>query len=171
MRISDPLVRFVFTAFLGGLGLLGFANALQRRVDRGSKSEGRITRMVNVKSELRSIFAPQALIDFAKKHPAIEDYDQLVLLLEAEGLSGSWYVIVATDVLSDGESRRNVCYVYPSRMPYRFPSSRMVLDILRGDFPAGTRVGGEKARIMVIPDTLAVQDPAAIVSDLTESAR
>lgn len=171
MRISYPIVRFIFTAFLGGLGLLGFANALQRRVNRGGRSEGRITRMVNIKSELRSIFAPRALIDFARKHPSIEDYDQLVLLLEAEGLSRSWYVIVATDVLSDGETQRNVCYVHPSKMPYRFPSSRMVLEILRGDFPPGTRVGDGRAKIVVIPDKVADMDPAAIVSDLAESAR
>lgn len=171
MRISYPLVRFVFAAFLGSLGLIGFANALQRRVNQGGKSEGRITRRVNLKSEIRSIFAPQALIDFARRHPSIENYNQLVLLLEDEGLGRSWYVIAATDVLSNGECRRNVCYVHPSTMPYRFPSSRMVLEILRGESPPGTRVGDRKAKIVVIPDKLADQDPAAVVSDLAESAR
>jgi len=171
MRIPYRLFRFAFTAALGGLGLFGFANALQRQVSRGSRSEGPVTRMVNVKTELRSVFAPRALFDFAKAHPEIERHDQLASLLEAEGLGGSWYVILATDVLSNGECYRNMCYVYPSRMPYRFASSKVVLAMLRGDFPPDRQVRGEKPKIVILPDELTKLDPEAVAPDLMEMAR
>jgi hypothetical protein len=171
MRIPYSLIRFGLTALLGGLGLLGFADALRHQVERGARSEGRVARRMTVKSELRTVFAPRALFDFAKAHPTIDRPDQLASLLKAHGLGRTWYVIVASDVLSNGERHRNVCYVYPSTMPYRFPSTRLVLEMLReGDLPGGKR-GDEGTRIEIIPEAIARLDPAVVVSDLAEMAR
>lgn len=166
MRKLFPFVQFVAGMLAGTVGLFWFADAVQHRA---SKSAGRIERTTFIKSAVHTILAPQDLIDFAKRHPSIEDHEELVLLLKAEGIKGYWYAVVAMDLLSTGEVYRNASYVLPGSMEHKFPSTKAILERLSGTPGSYDTHIYEKAKIVVLARENARKHPGALIEDLIET--
>ena len=168
MRIFLQFFSWACAVGLGAAGLLVVADGVRRNA---SRSEGRITRAVAVRSEFQVIFAPQALIEFARSHPAIEDHEELSLLLGEQNLDELWYACVALNLLSTGERNQSVNYVYPARMPHVFPNVKAVLETLRGDVRTHSSNDYSKARISILSDENLRLGPQAVLADLVERHR
>ena len=83
--IVEQWERFVLplVALLGAMGLYSFARHVG---DAGaSRSPDGSGPGLTVRSEIRTIYAPKGIIDFARAHPAIATNDELVRLVRERG--------------------------------------------------------------------------------------
>jgi hypothetical protein len=151
---------------LGGVGLVMFAESIQRQP---SKSEGRIVRVFPLRSEIHNIFAPQALIDFARKHRSIETHAELAKLLESESLGEVWFATVSFDLLNNGDLYRGLNYIYPAKMSHRFPTTREVLGALGGWSDSYDSAHFSRVRIEKIPEEVAKLEASTIVTDFLDA--
>jgi len=168
MRVFLQFLSWACAVCFATVGLITVADGVRRNA---SRSEGRITRTVPIRSELQIIFAPKALIEFAKRHPEIEDHEELSSLLGEQRLDGLWYASVALNLLSNGERYRSVNYVYPARMPHLFPSAKAVLETLGGNARVYTTDDYTKARISILSEENLRLGPQAVLADLVERDR
>src|SRR5262249_24851605 len=82
--------RFVlaFVALLGAMALFAFGRHVWQAGASRSEPLG-----LTVWSEIRTIYAPKGIIDFARSHPAIATNDELVRLVREARLE-AWFGVV-----------------------------------------------------------------------------
>jgi hypothetical protein len=166
MRMLYRILSWGCAVILGGIGLVMFAESIQRQ---SSRSEGRIVRVFPIRSEIQNIFAPQALIDFARKHPSIKNHAEMVKLLESESLGEVWFATLSLDLLNNGELYRDVNYIYPAKMSHRFPTTQEVMGVLGSWSDSYDSGHFSRVEIEMIPAEVAKLEASSIVTDLLDA--
>jgi hypothetical protein len=113
---------------------------------------------ITVRSEMLTIYAPQALIDFAKAHPEIATNDELVRLIREAKLN-VWFATVARNHQADGFSTEIPIWYRPGERPEFFDSVKAVVLTLAGNRPGPGTLDSTKVRIEVIEDAMMEMEP------------
>jgi hypothetical protein len=131
-------------ALLGVAGLFLFA----RHVWNASAQE-REPPGITVNSEILTIYAPRALIDFAKAHAEVTINDELVRLVRAAKLK-VWFATVARNHQANGNfADIAICYRSGQRAEC-FDNTKAVLLTLAGNPPESGTVAFTNAETEVI---------------------
>jgi hypothetical protein len=113
---------------------------------------------ITVRSEVLTIFAPKALIEFAKAHPEITTNDELVRLVGEAKLS-VWFATVARNHQANGiYADLSTSYRLGER-PECFDTTKAVLRALAGNRPHSETVSYANARIEVIEEAMMEMAP------------
>jgi hypothetical protein len=127
-RIVKGLERYglVSVTVIGAIVL--FASGLNDRNDAagGGEAPGLI-----VRSEIEAIYAPRALIEFARAHPRVETNDQLVRLIH-EAKVDAWFGVVFRTYLANGQVMNLAQTIRPGQRTELFESTRGALTLLAG---------------------------------------
>jgi hypothetical protein len=111
-----------------------------------------------VRSEVRTIYAPKALIDFARTHPAIATNDELVRLVREARLE-AWFGVVFRSYQVNGDVVDLPVAVRPGEDPQFFENTRGVLCLLAGDAAGSPAAVRTSVEIEVIEDALMNLEP------------
>ena len=123
--------RLIITpcAFIEAAGLFLFARHDWTAGARQTEPSGIANR-----SEILTIYAPQALIDFAKAHAEITTNDQLVRLIR-EAKFNVWFATVTRNYQGDGIFADVPIWYRPGEQPECFDNLKAVLLTLAGNRP------------------------------------
>ncbi len=113
---------------------------------------------LTVRSEILTIYAPKALIDFAKAHPEITTNDELVRLIREAKLN-VWFAIVARNHQANGIVADIPIWYRPGERPECFDHAKAVLLALAGNRPGLGTVDYTNARTEVIEDAMMEMEP------------
>jgi hypothetical protein len=113
---------------------------------------------ITVRSEILTIYAPKALIEFAKAHPEITTNDELVRLIRQSKLN-VWFAIVARNHQADGIFADVPIWYRAGERPECFDNTKAVLLTLAGNRPGPGTVDYTNARTEVIDDALMKMEP------------
>jgi len=120
---------------------------------------------ITIRSEILTIYAPKALIDFAKAHPEITTNDELVRLIRKAKLN-VWFAIVARLHQANGFFTDIPIWYRPGERPECFDDAKAVLPTLAGNHPGPGIMAYANARTEVIDDAMMEMDPAEGVRQL-----
>jgi hypothetical protein len=142
-----------FCALLGVAGLFLFARHVWNAGAPQREPSG-----ITVRSEILIIYAPKALIDFAKAHPEITTNDELVRLIRQAKLN-VWFAIVGRNHRADGNfGDTAICY-RPGERPECFGDTQAVLLTVAGNRPGPGTVAYRNAKTVVIEDAMMEMEP------------
>jgi hypothetical protein len=142
-----------FVALLGAMALFSFGRHVWDAGASRSEPPGLI-----VRSEFRTIYAPRAIIDVARAHPAIATNDELVrLVLEAR--LEAWFGVVFRCYQDNGDVVDIAMAIRPGESPQVFENTRAVLCLLAGDAGASPAANPAEIEIEVIEDALMKLEP------------
>jgi hypothetical protein len=113
---------------------------------------------ITIRSEILIIYAPKALIDFAKAHPEIPTNDELVRLIREAKLN-VWFAIVDRHHQANGNFADVAISYRPGEKPECFDHVKAVLLTLGGHRPVPGTVDYTNARIEVIDDAMMEMEP------------
>lgn len=156
--IVEQWERFVLplVALLGAMGLYSFARHVG---DAGaSRSPDGSGPGLTVRSEIRTIYAPQGIIDFARAHPAIATNDELVRLVREARLE-VWFGVVFRNYQGNGDMVDIAMAIRPGENPQVFENTRRVLCLLAGDAAGSPAADPKNVEIEVIEDALMSMKP------------
>jgi hypothetical protein len=114
---------------------------------------------ITVRSEILIIYAPKALIDFAKAHPKITTNDELVRLIREAKLN-VWFATVERNYQSNGIFADVPIWYRPGERPECFDNAKAVLLTLAGNDPGPGTVACRNATTEVIVDAMMEIEPA-----------
>jgi hypothetical protein len=113
---------------------------------------------ITIRSEILTIYAPKALIDFAKAHPEITTNDELVRLI-CQAKLNVWFAIVGRNHQANGNfTDVAICY-RPGERPECFDITKAVLLTLAGKPPGPGTGAFTNAKTEVIEDTMMEMEP------------
>ena len=113
---------------------------------------------ITVRSEILTIYAPKALIEFAKAHPEITTNDELVRLIRAAKLN-VWFAIVARHHQANGIFTDIPIWYRPGERPECFDDAKAVLRMLAGNRPGPGIMAYTNAKTEVIDDAMMEMEP------------
>jgi hypothetical protein len=113
---------------------------------------------ITIRSEILTIYAPKALIDFAKAHPEITTNDELVRLIREAKLN-VWFAIVARQHQANGFFTDVPIWYRPGERPECFDDAKAVLLTLAGNRPRPGTVAYKNAKTEVIEDAMMEMEP------------
>jgi hypothetical protein len=113
---------------------------------------------ITVRSEILTIYAPRALIDFAKAHPEITTDDELVLLIREAQLN-VWFATVTRNHQANGNFADVAISYRPSDRPESLFEVKAVLLKLAGHCPGPGTVDYTNAKTEVIGDAVMEMEP------------
>jgi hypothetical protein len=151
MRV-ERLIMALCT-LLGVAGLLLFGRHVWNAGAPKTEPSG-----ITVTSEILTIYAPKALIDFAKAHPEITTNDELVRLIREAKLN-VWFAIVARNHQANGYFTDISIWYRPGERPECFDNTKAVLLTLAGNRPGPGTVDCTNARTEVIDDAMMEMEP------------
>jgi hypothetical protein len=153
--IAERCERYVlaFVALLGAMALVSFG----RHVWKAGASRSEPPNLT-VRSEVRTIYAPRRIIDFARAHPAIATNDELARLVREARLEGSFGVVFRC-YQGNGEVVDLPIAVRPGEDPPFFENTRGLLRLLAGDVPGSPTADPTDVEIEVIEDALMNTEP------------
>lgn len=167
--MRHPDFRTIVT-FLAVSGAVLICVAFGRRSSHGvAAREGlRINQ-----SEVRVIYTPQVLIDFARKFDvaSIESHEHLKRLLQAEHLQDAWYGMIIRDSFTDGGFSDETIIERPGAREGSYGRARSVLYTLSGGREPWGSFNPTKVKVVVVPTKFLGEDPAATLADLIEADR
>src|SRR5262249_6472188 len=142
--------RFVLAvvALIGAMALVSFGRHVWEAGASRNEPPGLI-----VRSEIRTIYAPRAIIDFARAHPAIATNDELVRRVREARLE-TWFGVVFRDYQSNGEVVDLPVAIRPGEDPLGFENTRAVLGLLAGYAARSPAADPADVEIEVIEDAL-----------------
>jgi hypothetical protein len=114
---------------------------------------------ITVRSEILTIYAPKALIGFAKAHPEITTNDELVRLIREAKLN-VWFATVARRHQANGFFTDVSIWYRPGERPECFDDAKAVLRTLAGDRRGPGIMVYTNARTEVIEDAMMEMEPA-----------
>jgi hypothetical protein len=158
MRVERLIVALC--ALLGVAGLFMFARHIWKASGPQQEPSG-----ITVSWEILTIYAPQALIDFAKAHPEIATNDELVRLIREAKLN-VWFATVARLYRANGSFTDVPIWYRPGERPEYFEIVKAVLVALAGNRPEPGLMAYANARIEVIDDAMMEMVPAEAVRQL-----
>jgi hypothetical protein len=149
--ILERLEPFVLAlvAVLGALALYSFGRHVWNDGASRSDPPGTI-----VRCEIRTIFAPRLLVEFAKAHPEIATNDELIRLVRE-----AWFAVVFRTCSSDGEVVDIPMPSRPGEYLHNFEDTRAVLCLLAGKSPGSPATDPTKVEIEMIDDALMNIEP------------
>ena len=102
---------------------------------------------ITIRSEILTIYAPKALIDFAKAHPEITTNDELVRLIREAKLN-VWFATVGRNHQANGFFTDVPIWYRPGERPECFDNAKAVLLTLAGNRPGPVpwRTGTQRPR-------------------------
>jgi hypothetical protein len=113
---------------------------------------------ITIRSELLTIYAPKALIDFAKAHPEITTNDELVRLIREAKLN-VWFATVTSHHQANGFFTDVPIWYRPGERPECFDNVKAVLLRLAGNRPGPGTVAYRNAKTEVIEDAMMEMEP------------
>jgi hypothetical protein len=114
---------------------------------------------ITVRSEILTIYAPKALIDFAKAHPEITTNEELVRLIHEAKLN-VWFATVTRNHQANGVFADVPIWYRPGETPECFDNAKAALRMLAGDRRGPGIMAYTNARTEVIDDAMMEMDPA-----------
>jgi hypothetical protein len=146
--------RFVlaFVALLGAMALVSFGRHVWHAGAAPTEPSG-----TSVSSEVLTIYAPQALVDFAKAHPGITTNDELVRLTREAKLN-VWFAIVTRHHQANG-AITDIPILYRTGDTGDFGIAHAVLLTLAGKGPSAGPEDYANAKIEVVDDAMIDEDP------------
>jgi hypothetical protein len=151
MRVERPIMALC--ALLGVAGLFLFGRQVWTASAPQTEPSG-----ITIRSEILTIYAPQALIDFAKAHPGITTNDELVRLIRQAKLN-VWFAIVAREHQAHGIFADVPIWYRPGERPECFGEAKAVLLTLAGNRPGPGTVAYANAKTEVIEDAMMEMEP------------
>ncbi len=158
MRVER--LTMALCTLMGAAGLFSFGRHVWNAGAPQRESLG-----ITDRSEILTIYAPQALIDFAKAHPEITTNDELVQLIREAKLN-VWFATVTRQHQANGITAEVPIWYRPGEMPEFFDNVKAVLLTLAGNRPGPGIMAYANARTEVIDDAMMAMDPAEGVSQL-----
>jgi hypothetical protein len=113
---------------------------------------------ITVRSEVLTIYAPNALIEFAKAHPEITTNDELVRLIHEAKLN-VWFATVTRNHQANGNFADVAISYRPSERPESLYELKAVLLKLAGHCPGPGIVDYSNAKTEVIGDAMMEMEP------------
>jgi hypothetical protein len=119
-----------------------------------------------IRAEILTLYASGGLIDFCKSHDlsAIASRDELMCLIECEGLQESWYGSTVRLFQANGRSRDSSGLGSVTEPGFRH--SLAVLQTLAGRPPRTAQLDYSRARIVVVPPELENEEPLLVLEQL-----
>jgi hypothetical protein len=114
---------------------------------------------ITIRSEVLTIYAPKALVDFAKAHPEITTNDELVRLIRQAKLN-VWFATVTRNHQANGNFTDVAIPYRPGERPECFDNEKAVLRTLAGNPPGPGTVDYRNAKTEVIEDAMMEMEPA-----------
>ncbi len=114
---------------------------------------------ITVTSEILTIYAPRALISFAKSHPETPTNEDLLRLIREEHLR-VWFAVAVRNYQADGNFADVHASYRPGEIPEYFDNTKAILLTLAGNPPGSGPVSFTKAKIVVLEDRLLEIEPA-----------
>jgi hypothetical protein len=152
MRVERLIMALC--ALLGVAGLFLFARHVWNASVPQPEPPG-----FTVRSEILTIYAPKALIDFAKAHAEITTNDELVRLIREAKLN-VWFTTVARLHQANGFFTDIPISYRPGERPECFDKTKAVLLTLAGNRPGPGTEAYRNAMIEVIEDAMMEMEPA-----------
>ena len=161
MSIKQRLAGLIAAALLGLCGLVFFADFVARRDAKQAGGSDRV-----VRGEVLTLVGLEALIDFSKGQDlsAIASRDELMCLIECEGLRKTWYGIRVRIFQANGQSQ-DASGIGDITEP-NFRNTLDVLQTFAGRPPRTAAMDYSRARIVVIPRRLENAEPATALEQL-----
>ncbi len=125
---------------------------------------------ITVRSEILTIYAPKALIDFAKAHPEITTNDELVRLIREAKLN-VWFATGTRLHQANGFFTEILIWYRPGERPECFYDAKAVLLTLAGNRPGPGTVAYRNAKTEVIDDAMMEMEPAEVLRQLLRRDR
>jgi hypothetical protein len=151
MRVERPIMALC--ALLGVAGLFLFARHVWNAGAPQREPSG-----ITVRSEILTIYAPKALIDFAKAHPDITTNDELVRLIREAKLN-VWFATVTRNHQANGNFADVPIWYRPGERPESFVDMKAVLLTLAGNCPGPGTAAYTNAKTEVIEDAMMEMEP------------
>jgi hypothetical protein len=153
--IVERWERFIlaFAALLGAMALFSFGRHVWNAGASRSEPPGIVFR-----SEIRTIYAPKRIIDFARAHPAIATNDELVRLVREARLE-AWFGVVFRCYQGNSDVVDLPVAVRPGEDPLFFENTRGVLCLLAGGAVGSPAADPTDVEIEVIEDALMNTEP------------
>ena len=151
MRVERLIIALC--ALIGVAGLLFFGRHVWNASAPRRDPPG-----ITVRSEILTIYAPKALIDFAKAHPEITTNDELVRLIREAKLN-VWFATVTRLHQANGFVTDVPIWYRPGERPECFDNVKAVLLTLAGNRPARRTVDYTNAKTKVIEDAMMEIEP------------
>jgi hypothetical protein len=111
-----------------------------------------------VRSEMRTIYAPRAIIEFARAHPEVATNDELVRMVHEARLE-AWFGVVFRSYQGNGDAVDLPVAVRPGEDPLFFENTRGVLCLLAGGAAGSPAADPTDVEIEVIEDALMNTEP------------
>jgi hypothetical protein len=151
MRVQQLIIALC--ALIGVAGLLLFGRHVWNASVPQTEPSG-----ITIRSEIPTIYAPKALIDFAKAHPDITTNDELVRLIREAKLN-VWFAILTRHHQANGRFA-DVAYWYrPGEKPECFDNARAALLTLAGNPPEPSTVDFRNTKTKVLDDAMMEMEP------------
>jgi hypothetical protein len=141
-------------ALIGAAGLFLFGRHVWNASVPQTEPSG-----ITIRSEILTVYAPQALIEFAKAHPDIATNDELVRLIREAKLN-VWFATVTRLHQANGFSTDIPIWYRPGERPECFDIAKAVLLALAGNPPRLGIMDYTNARTEVIDDAMMEMEPA-----------
>jgi hypothetical protein len=153
-RMNVERLVIALGALIGGAGLFLFGRHVWTAGAPQTEPSG-----IAIRSEIVTIYAPKALIDFAKAHPEITTNDELVRLIREAKLN-VWFATVARLHQANGFFTDVSIWYRPGERPECFDDAKAVLRTLAGDRRGPGIMVYTNARTEVIEDAMMEMEPA-----------
>ncbi len=151
MRVERLIMALC--ALMGVAGLFLFGRHIWNASAPRSEPPG-----ITVRSEILTIYAPRAHIDFAKAHPQITTNHELVQLIREAKLN-VWFAIVARNHQANGNFADVAIWYRPGERPECFDNAKAVLLTLAENRPGPGTVAYANAKTEVIADAMMEMEP------------
>jgi hypothetical protein len=151
MRIERLIIALC--ALIGVAGLLLFGRRVWNAGAPQTEPSG-----ITVRSEMLTIYAPKALIDFAKVHAEITTNDELVRLIREAKLN-VWFATVTRQHHANGIFADVPIWYRPGERPESFVDTKAVLLTLAGNRPRPGTTTYTNAKTEVIEDAMMEMEP------------
>jgi len=142
-----------FVALIGAMALFSFGRHVWEAGAARNESPGLI-----VRSEIRTIYAPKAFIEFAREHPAIATIDESVRLVREARLE-AWFGVVIRSYQSNGEVVDIPVAIRPGKDSQGVENTRAVLCLLAGEAAGSLAPDPTDVEIELIEDALMSMEP------------
>jgi hypothetical protein len=161
-RCRWDTLGLIAAALVGFCGLIQFGYFVAKN---DAKHQG-VGGEVIIRAEIRAIYASQALADFCKNHDlsAIRGREELMCLLECEGLQKIWYGSTVRLVQANGQSRDSSGVGSLAEPGFRHTLA--ILQTLSGRPPRTATMDYRSARIVIISRQLENEKPLAALEEL-----
>jgi hypothetical protein len=140
-------------ALVGAAGLLLFGRHVWNARAPQTEPSG-----ITIRSEILVIYAPKALIEFAKAHPEIATNDELLRLIRQAKLN-VWFATVGRNYQANGKFAEVAMSYRPGERPECFDNTKAVLLTLAGNRSVPGTVAYRNAETEVIEDAMMEMEP------------